>query len=346
MTARLPRGAPGLPPGLERVRVRTLLVEAPVVRFALHPGDRALVAPGEVVGVGGPLLERARAAAIVSVDAADVPRDARPGDWWVAPGRRRGLRRGRAGIVAGELLHREGGRWRVVAGDRTDVVETPVAGIVRSIRPAIGIVLATAGVGIPGVASVGGPSRGRLEVAAVAGGELRAGSIDIRRAGAILVAGSRVDAETLTRGRAMGVRGIVAGAVASRELRDLAAAEHRQRASLQPIPAFGALALEGHLRAAIATPVMAILGAAAGREIALVGDPPLLVLDAATAELPRPAPDAVRVRSGPSAGLEGRWGGLAGRRRFAAGVVLEAGVVELPEGGSIVAPLADLERFA
>ena len=45
LLVRLPAGP--LPDGLEQVRRRTLLVEAPLVRFTLHPGDRALVAPGE-----------------------------------------------------------------------------------------------------------------------------------------------------------------------------------------------------------------------------------------------------------------------------------------------------------
>ncbi|MFM2105128.1 MAG: hypothetical protein RL338_160 [Chloroflexota bacterium] len=341
-------GAAGrnLPAGLDRVRARRLLVDAPLVHFPLHPGDRALVEPGEVVQVGGPLLERARAAAAIAIAPGDVPAGARSGDWWTAPGRRIGLRRGRAGVAAGELLYEGEARWHAVVGDRTDVVEAPVAGIVRAVRPGLGIALATTAAGIPGSVAVGGPTRGRIEVAIVGDGELRSSAIDIHRAGAVVVGGARIDAETITRARAMGVRGVVAGAVASRELRDLAASEARQRASLQPIPPFAVLALEGHARSPIAGPVAGLLAALAGRPVAIVADPPLLLVEGELGAVPLPPPDLVRVRSGPLAGTEGRWGGPAGRRRFEAGVVLEAGIVELEGGGSAVVPLADLERFA
>lgn len=334
-----------LPAGLERVAVRRLLHEAPVVRLALHPGDRALVEAGQAIQVGGPLIERARAATAVEVDPADVPGEARSGDWWVAPGRRHGLRRGRPGVTAGELLYRAQDGWVAVAGDRTDVVEAPVAGIVREVSAGIGISIATGSIGIAAVAIAGGPSRGRLEVAAPADGELRTGALDIRRAGAVVAVGSRVGPEAITRARAMGIRGLIAGGVATRDLRELAASEARQRASLQSVPAFATLALEGHVRAPIASPVATILAAIAGRDVALVGEPPFLLVDGLTAPPPMPPADLVRVRSGPGIGTEGRWGGLAGRRRFDAGVHLEAGLVEVEGSGTIVVPLADLERF-
>lgn len=334
-----------LPAGLERVRVRQLLHEAPVVRFALHAGDRALVEPGDAVQVGGPLIERARAASVVEVDPADVPADARSGDWWVAPGRRHGLRRGRPGVTAGELLYRAEDHWVVVAGDRTDVIEAPVAGIVREVRPGIGILLATEAIGIAAVAIAGGPTRGRLEIAAPADGELRTGGLDIRRAGAVVVVGSRVGPEAITRARAMGIRGLAAGGVATRDLRDLDASEARQRASLQSIPPFATIALEAHARTPIATPVATILSAIAGRDVALVGEPAFLLVDGLAVPPPMPPADLVRVRSGPAAGTEGRWSGLAGRRRFDAGVHLDAGIVALESGETLVVPLADLERF-
>lgn len=339
---------PGGPiaPGLERVRLRRLVVEAPVVRFPLHPGDRSLVAPGEVVQVGAPLLERARAATVGRIGLDEAPGEAAPGHWWSSSGRRHPLRRGRGGPVGGELLFATADEWVVVAGDRADVVEAPIAGIVREVRPSVGIVLATQATAIPGAAAVGGPSRGRLELVAAPDGELRASAMDIRRQGAVVVAGSRVDAETLTRARAMGARGVLAGAVGSRELRDLAAGEARQRASLQPIPPFAVIALEGHVRMPIATPIAAILSALAGREVALVGEPPLILVDGPARSLPLPPAGLVRVHAGPEAGTEGRWLGLAGLRRFAAGVVLEAGFVGSPDGSTLVVPLADLERFA
>lgn len=341
-----PHAVAGLPVGLERIRVRALLRDAPVVWFPLLPGDRALVRPGDAVPAGGLLLERVRAASVVDVPLASVREGVGSGDWWVDDGRHHGLRRSHARAGAGELLYLGERAWRAIAGDRTDVVESPVAGIVREVRPGMGISMATGAVGLVGVGSVGGPSHGRLDVVAPADGELRPGSLDVRRAGGVVVAGSRVDAETLTRARAMGIRGMVAGAIATRELRDLAASEARQRASLQPIPPFAVLAIEGSVRTPIAGPVMAILGALAGRDVALVGDPPLLLFDWGNDVLPAPPADLVRIRSGPAAGREGRWGGLAGTRRFASGVRLDAGLVDVGDANPVVVPLADLERFA
>ena len=71
-------------------------------------------------------------------------------------------------------------------------------------------VIEVPGLALLGSHSLGGPARGRLEIAAPVDGDGRAGAIDVGRAGAILVLDARVDAETLSRARAMGVRGIVA----------------------------------------------------------------------------------------------------------------------------------------
>ena len=54
----------------------------------------------------------------------------------------------------------------------------------------------------------------------------------------------------------------------------------------------------------------------------------------------------MRVTSGPLAGAEGTWAGLAGPRRFPAGVSLEAGLVRFGDRPPIAVPLGDLERFA
>ena len=55
-----------------------------------------------------------------------------------------------------------------------------------------------------------------------------------------------------------------------------------------------------------------------GREVGIVSDPPLLVVDPPL-ERPEVAEDWVRIRHGELAGREGRWHAPAGRRRFAAG---------------------------
>jgi hypothetical protein len=59
-----------------------------------------------------------------------------------------------------------------------------------------------------------------------------------------------------------------------------------------------------------------------------------------------PSPDLVRVRSGPLAGAEGTWAGLAGPRRFPAGVTLEAAFVQFGGRPPVAIPIGDLERFA
>ena len=333
-----------LPAGLESVAARPLLRPGPLVWLPLTPGDRPLVVAGESVLAGATLATCVRGASTVEVAAGAVPAGARPGTWWEDE---RGSRSGRRAHAddGGELLYRTDGAWRVATGEGTELLEAPAAGIVREVRPGSGIALAIAGAGLPGILAIGGPARGRLEILGESGGELRPGSLDVGRAGSIVVVGSRIDAATLTRARAMGIRGVVAAAISSRDVRDIAASEARQRASLQPLSPFAILILEGHVRRPIPDPLTAILVALSGRDVAIVGDPPLLLFDQPDAPLPRPAPDRVRVRYGPAAGSEGRWIGLAGRRRFGAGVQLEAGLVEIGDGRPRAVPLADLERF-
>ncbi len=339
------RAAAAPPPGLELVAPRTLVLGAPVAWLALAPGDRPLVAAGESVLAGAPLAERVLGGRVATVPPGAVGADAAPGSWWLDGRRRGGVRRSRSAIDEGELLFRGTDGWQVAGGDRDGLLEAPAAGIVRAVRPGSGISLATATAALAGTMVIGGPARGRLEVLADAEGELSRGALDVGLAGAIVVAGSRVDAETLTRARAMGIRGVVAAAVSSRDLRDLASSEARQRASLHPPAPFAVLVLEGHVRRPIASPALALLLALAGREVAIIGDPPALLFDPPAAPLPPLPADLVRVRHGPAAGREGRWLGLAGRRRFAAGVHLEAGLVEVGEARPLVVPLADLERF-
>ena len=91
---------------------------------------------------------------------------------------------------------------------------------------------------------------------------------------------------------------------------------------------------------------MALFEAAEGGMVAIVGDPPALVIDDPGVSLPAAAPDLVRVRSGPLAGAEGTWAGLAGPRRFPAGVTLEAAFVRFGGRPPVAIPIGDLERFA
>lgn len=347
-----------VPAGLALVTLRRLLEPAVVARLRLAPGDRVLVAPGAEVAAGDLLVSRLRDPSVREagkVGRSGHVRPVRPGAPWPDADARddagRGADDGRRGAVSraaqGEYLYEVGGRWRVVAGDLADPLEAPVAGHVAEVRHGTELVLETHARGLRGAEALGGPARGRLAIVAGAGGEVRASSIDVGRAGAILVVGARIDAEALTRARAMGVRGIVVAGLPSKERRDFLASEARQRASRQVLPPFAVLVLDGVMRRPIPSAAMAVLEALQGRDVGIVDDPPALVIDDSDAPigLPMPRPDLVQIRAGALAGSEGRWAGLGGRRRFAGGVDLETGAVVLDSGEVVVVPLGDLERF-
>jgi hypothetical protein len=332
-------------PDLEIVPSRPL-VESPVdVLFRLEPGDRALVGAGESIVAGTPLIERYRDMRLEEVTLPEGVEVA-PGDRWSFgdPGEQGSVNGRRAGL-AGELLFSWRGRWRMATGDLMDPVDAPIAGIVREVATGTGIRVQAAGRGLRGMVTLGGPSRGRLELATGPDGELRPGGLDVGLAGTILVVGSRVDAETLTRARAMGVRGVVVAGLSSKERRDFLASEARQKAALHRLPAYAVLVLDGALRRPIAGPVMAALTSLAGREVAIVGDPPMLIFDEPAVAMPGPPADLVRIRAGALAGHEGRWAGAAGLRRYAGGVHLESGRVRLGDGTTVALPLGDLERY-
>jgi hypothetical protein len=313
----------------------------------LPPGDRALVQPGTVVLPGDLLLEHVRDRRVdeVEVRSRDEERPLAGSRWAPVPGRRRHAEH----LPDGELLAPipgKGGRWRLVTGEHRAPTTSAVSGIVIEVRPGAMIRLRIEGLALRGAFAAGASARGRLELATDPFGDLRPGGIDVGRTGSILVVGSRIDAEALTRARAMGVHGIVAASVAGKDLRDFQASERRQRAALHMPEPFGVLALDGSLRRPIATPVAALLERLAGREVALVVDPPALVFDGSGVDLPVVAPDWVRVRSGPNLGAEGRVRELLGLQRFSGGVHLEAALVELDGEAPIEIPLGDLERFA
>lgn len=315
--------------GLGLVAVRSLL-DGPVdATFRLGPGDRPLVAAGESIVAGTPVAERLRDGHLSELG---IPAGSDP-----QPGRR---------VAEGELLFEWRGRWRIAGGELTEPIETPVAGIVRDVRPGSAIVVRSSGRSMRGIVALGGPTHGRLRLVSGSDGDLRAQTLDVGFAGAILVVGSRIDAETLTRARAMGVRGIIVGGLASKERRDFLASERRQRAALHRLPPFAVLVLEGALRRPLASPVADVLAALVGREVAIVNDPPALVFDDDEVALPVPPADLVRVRGGELAGREGTWAGPLGLRRFAGGVQLEAGAVRFPDGRTLAVPIGDLERFA
>lgn len=336
--------------GLELVAARPFLGGSVTVRFPLRPGDRALVAAGDAIVAGTAIAERLRDPAIVELSADTVAADAHPGDRWTRPVQPAPRLRRAAGAEAGELLHRHDGRWILATGDHPEPVDCPLAGVVRDVRPGVGIRVDVQGRSFRGVEALGDPTSGRLSLGSersdLRQGRVRSASLDVGLAGTILVIGSRVDAEALTRARAMGVRGVIVSGFAGKERRDFIASESRQRAALHRLPPFAVLVLDGALRRPIAGPVSALLEALAGATVAITIDPPALVFDEPAVAVVAPPPGHVRVRSGEYAGQEGRWAGLASLRRFAGGTFLEAAWVDFGDGAPAAVPIADLERFA
>ena len=334
-----------VPEWLDEIPSRPLLDRELEARFPLPPGDRALVSLGERVVAGEALLEQVRDRHLEELELAAPADGARPvaGTRWTAPpGRQHGTEHD------GELLAPVPGRrerWRIVTGEVRDRLESPVGGDVTEVRAGAEIRIRPSGPALRGAFAAGSAARGRLELATDPFGELRPGGIDVGRVGSILVVGSRIDAEALTRARAMGVRGIVVATLPGKELRDFQASERRQRASLHQAVPFGVLVLDGTVRRPIASPIAAVLERMAGTDVALLVDPPALVFDADPGDLPMPDPDWVRVRSGIHAGLEGRVVIPIGPRRFGANVLLEAARVAIDGAPSLDVPLGDLERF-
>ena len=332
--------------GLDLVAARALVVLEPVAWFALSPGDRALVAVGDEVAAGTAIAYRHRETRIEEVRRPEGALRAmpEPGGWWPGTQAVRGRVGGSRGTPAGEMLYEAGGRWHIAVGEHPETLDAPADARVDAVRPGAGIAVRLHAAAVPGAGAVGGPSRGRL-VILPSDAELRGGSLDVSLAGAIVVVGARVDAETLTRARATGIRGIVVGGLSEKDRQDFLASEARQRAGYHGLAPFAVLTLDGALRRPIATPVRAVLEAIEGREVAIVGDPPLLVFDPEGMEIPEVPADLVRFRTGPAAGREGTWMGLAGTRRFRSGVHLAAGLVRLDDGEEVAAPLGDLERY-
>jgi hypothetical protein len=330
-------------PGLSLVPPRVLFVEGVEIGFEIHPGDRALVAAEQRLEPGTDLATHLRDPRTAVVAGPPDHDDAVPGRHWMPPPGRRAQER--EAEPPGELLFRTGGRWRIGTGEHNEPLESPVGGVVAAVRHGIEIRVRSEARGVLGVETLGGPASGRLVVVTGPDGEVRAPHIDVSEAGSILVAGARIDAEALTRARAVGVRGVIVAALGVKERRDFLASERRGRAAVHGLPPFAILVLDGAAGRPIASPVMAAFRAMEGRSVALVADPACVVLEDRDLELPLPADDLIRVRSGPLVGAEGTWAGLAGPRRFPGGVVMEAGLVRFGDRPPVAVPLGDLERF-
>ena len=325
-------------------------VVEPRVRVRLGLGDRPLVEAGVHVATGDAIAERLRDPDVTETRLGGI-QEPEPGalmeEGTPLGGKRRKVAspgRGRAVYVA------PGGVLRSIVGHHTEIVQAPAAGIVEMVMPTA-VVLRTDGIGYPGTLMTGDATNGRLLIGvARPDDELPVAAIDVSGAGAIVVAGARIDVEALTRARAMGVRGVVVGGVVGRDLRSFAASEARQRAAIHASPPFALLVLDGFGKRPIPPGIWAALIEAEGREVGIAADPAMLLLDAATAIAPA-TPDRVRASAGELTGRTGRLLEIVGRRRLAAGVMAQVGRVAFEAGGNGQPPeerlvaLADLERL-
>jgi hypothetical protein len=344
---------------LQWIARRRIVVRTPLIHFALGPGDGALVSAGDAVAPGVPLCERTLDARLVDVgplsgptlpiggEAGERRRSPCPGNWWRGTGERRASgERKVARPRSGTLLYQAGGRWKAAAGEYQSVLASPVHGVVREARNGVGLTIEASGTGLLATIAAGEPSRGCLDLPGLPDGDLPPSALDVSRSGRVVVAGSRVSAQAIGRARAMSIHGLIAASAGENDLRDLRAAELRQRASLAPPAPFGLIVLDGYQRRPIAGPILALLVALAGRDVAIVTDPPMLVFDGSDLPLPEMPPDWIRVRSGRYAGREGRFVEPAGDHRFAGGMHLDGAVVCFAdETEPTILPFADLERF-
>jgi len=245
-----------LPPGFELLRLQQVTERGVEAWFSMHPGEQALVAAGEAVVPGAPLAERRRdLRTVVTVGPGGT--EAQPGTWWAGRPARRGAS-GRDG--QGELLFRSGGRWRVAAGELGEPLTAPFGGTVGDVAPGAGLSLRMEVQALMGADALGGPSAGKLHVLAARDGHVRTSEIDVGGAGAILVVGSTIDAEAITRARAVGVRGMIVAGLGVKERREVMASERRARSGVHDLPPFAILVLEGAMGRPIATPARGSMG--------------------------------------------------------------------------------------
>jgi hypothetical protein len=288
--------------------------------------------------------EHVRDTRVLPVDPRDRAQGKFPPGSRIAPSDAR-PRRGRGALTEdGTVLYRSSrSRLNVVVGRLREPIYARADATVVSVAPG-GIELLLSGQALAGVAGAGQAVHGQLRIAVGdPGDELRPGGLHVADAGSIVVAGARVDVETLTRARALGIHGVIAGGMAGHDLRSFARSEERQRAALHSLPPFAVLVLEGFGRRSLAGPPWDLLLAAAGTSVSIFPEPALLVFDPA-ATLPEVPSGTIRIAAGPGAGTAGTVDGPALIQRFEEGVH----VLAVPFSGAgrrWIVPLGDLERF-
>jgi hypothetical protein len=327
-----------------------------LLRFQLHLADRPLVAAGQRVEPGQPIIERFREQEALEIPTTAALIGLRPGDILdhvPAPTSGRLGRRSAQGVYRTRVCeHGRDGLTRLASGSGDIVIHAPAAGLVETVLPGR-IDIRAEGLAVAAQVGWGRPSVGRIVIAVDApDAEMPASRIDVNASGAVIVVGARIDIEAMSRARAIGVAAIVTGGIASRYLRQLGSSEARQQAALHAAAPFGLLALGGYGRVPIPRHLWDLLVAAEGRPagihaesrtLVIGGDPRPLLAAAA-----RPV-GTVRVISGERRDEEGRLVGLSGPRRWSGGVYAPGGFIEIVAADGRIEraclPLSTLERL-
>jgi hypothetical protein len=319
--------------------------------------DRSLVAPGQRVRLRQPIIERYREQEAVEIPTTAAVVGMRPGDILDQVPMPQSGRRGRRGPAetyrARVIEQGRDGITRLAAGSGEVTVLSPVAGFVETLTPGR-LDIRAEGLAVPGQVAWGRPTAGHLVIAADApDAETRATTIDVSAAGAVLVVGSHIDIEAISKARAIGVAAIISGSVAGRDMRQLAESELRQQAALHGVSPFAFLALGGYGRAAIPRHLWDLLVAADGRPAGVMPESRLLVISGDPASLldaAARAPGTVRVVGGERRDQEGHLVGLSGPRRWPGGIYAPGGFVEIQDASGLLErvclPLSTLERLS
>ena len=240
-----------------------------VLRVRLQLSDRPLVAEGQRIEVGQPIVERFREQQAMELPTTAAVVGMRPGDVLdhVPPqqSNRLGRRAPQSVYRTRVIEHGRDGITRLAASSGDILVHAPAAGFVEKLLPGR-LDIRTEDLAVAGQVGWGRPSAGRVVIAADGpDSEVQASRIDVAASGAILVVGARIDVEAMSRARAIGVAAVVSGGVASRDLRQLAESEIRQQAALHAAAPFGLIALSGYGRMPIPRHLWDLLVAAEGR---------------------------------------------------------------------------------
>ncbi len=327
-----------------------------LLRIPMHLADRPLVVPGQRVQMGQPLIEHFREQEAVEVPTTAALVGLRPGDIIDAVPMpqtgRLGRRAPQVNYRARVCEHGRDGITRLAAGTNDVAVHAPAAGQIEAVLPGR-LDLRVDGLSVDAQVGWGRPASGRIVLAIDSpDGEIKASRIDSTAAGAILVVGTRIDIEAMSRARAIGVAAVISGGVASRDLRQIRSSEARQAAALHAAAPFGLLALGGYGRVPIPTHLWDLLVAAEGRSAGIYPDARILVVEGDPAPLLEAAARSlgtVRSTGGEHRDHEGRLVGLSGPRRWPGGNYAPGGFVELRgSDGSVerhCVPLTTLERL-